>query len=46
VITNRCYEEAVVRGEEIKGEFHVAALYVLHGNQWKLSLWQITPVAA
>jgi hypothetical protein len=46
VITYRCHEEVIVKGKDITGTFHVAALYIWNGEQWQLSLWQITPWAS
>ena len=40
----QCYEELTVDGRKMKGTYSVSALYRWNGKQWKLSLWQVTPL--
>jgi hypothetical protein len=44
ILTYRCNETVTVGGERQEIPAHVTALYVMHDKQWKLLLWQITPV--
>ncbi len=43
-LTYQCYEELADDGRKMKGTFTVSALYRWNKKQWKLVLWQITPL--
>jgi hypothetical protein len=43
VITYRCTEEATMGRNKKSGTFPVVARYMLIGNLWKISRWEITP---
>ena len=43
VLTYRCFERITFKGNQVTGDFHVAATYVNRGGRWYLLLWQITP---
>lgn len=44
ILSYECYEEFTADGKRRKGYHTVAALYSWNGKQWKLALWQITPL--
>jgi hypothetical protein len=43
VLTYHCFEHITYQGNEVTGDFNVAATYVNRGGTWYLLLWQITP---
>jgi hypothetical protein len=42
-ISYRCHEVLTVNGTKIEGTFRVTATYTINNNQYRLSVWQISP---
>jgi Domain of unknown function (DUF4440) len=45
VISYRCHEAFTVNGRRTEGTFSVDATYAIDNNQYRLAMWQISPVA-
>jgi hypothetical protein len=45
ILTYRCDETSTMGGDREEITAHVAAVYVMRNNQWRLLHWQITPLS-
>jgi hypothetical protein len=44
VLSYLCYQEFTIQNKKRSGNYYASSLYTRHGKQWKIALWQITPV--
>ncbi len=44
ILTYQCSVKLDYKGKEVSGDFHVSAVYIKFDEDWKLLLWQITPI--
>jgi hypothetical protein len=44
ILTYQCRGTFNYKGKELSGDFHVSAVYEKLDEDWKLLLWQITPI--
>ncbi len=45
ILTYQCQGKFNYNGRELSGDFHVSAVYEKFNDDWKLFLWQITPLS-
>ena len=44
ILTYQCNGKLKYKDKEISGDFHVSAVYTKFDEDWKIVLWQITPI--
>jgi hypothetical protein len=44
ILTYQCKGKLNYKSKEISGDYHVSAVYTKFDEDWKIVLWQITPI--